>query len=108
MRSVRIAPTDATLRVSTDGEWYVRPTLPLGPYPERITERLECWAERVPDRVFLAERDTTGAWRAITYGETQERVRRIGQALLDRGLSQDRPILILSRNSIEHGLLALA
>src|SRR5262249_23891498 len=91
-----------------NGDWYVRPTRPLGPYPERITERLEFWAERVPDRVFLAERDTTGAWREITYGETRDRGRRIGQALLDRGPSQERPILILSGNSIEHGLLALA
>jgi acyl-CoA synthetase (AMP-forming)/AMP-acid ligase II len=35
-------------------------------------------------------------------------VRAIGQALLDRGLSQDRPLAILSDNDIEHALLALA
>ncbi len=35
-------------------------------------------------------------------------MRRIAQALLDRKLSHDRPIVILSGNSIEHGLLALA
>ena len=35
-------------------------------------------------------------------------MRRIAQALLDRKLSGQRPIVILSGNSIEHGLLALA
>ena len=108
MRPVRIAPIDATVHLGGNGVRYVRPTLPLGPYPERITERLEFWAACVPDRVFLADRDPAGAWREITYGETLDRVRRIGQALLDRGLSRERPILILSGNSIEHGLLALA
>ena len=36
------------------------------------------------------------------------RVRRIAQALLDRKLSPDRPIVILSGNGIDHALLALA
>ena len=35
-------------------------------------------------------------------------VRRIGAALLRRGLSAERPIVILSGNDIEHALLALA
>ena len=34
--------------------------------------------------------------------------RRIGQALLDRGLCRNRPVLILSGNGIEHALLSLA
>jgi feruloyl-CoA synthase len=35
-------------------------------------------------------------------------VRRIGQALLERGLSAERPLAILSGNDLEHALLALA
>ena len=35
-------------------------------------------------------------------------MRRVAQALLDRGLSSERPVVILSGNSIEHALLALA
>ena len=81
---------------------------PLGAYPSRITERLEYWADRAPDRVFLAQRDATGSWCRVTYAETLARVRSLAQALLDRRLSSDRPVLILSGNGIEHGLLALA
>jgi feruloyl-CoA synthase len=91
-----------------DGAVYLESTLELGAYPERITDRLELWADRAPDRVFLAQRDASGAWRHLTYAETLLRARRIGQALLDRGLSQQRPIVILSGNSLEHALLALA
>jgi len=107
-RPVRIAPIDAAVRTGDDGTWYLRSTLELGPYPQRITEALTTWAQRAPDRVFLAQRAETGSWRSITYADTLERARRIAQALLDRELSPERPILILSGNSVEHGLLALA
>ena len=93
----------------TDGILRARAKTPLGPYPARLTERLEHWAGRAPDRVFLAERTPDGAgWRRITYGETLAAVQAIGQALLDRGLSAERPIAILSGNSIDHALLGLA
>jgi feruloyl-CoA synthase len=80
----------------------------LGPYPTRITERLEYWAEHAPDRTFLAQRTADGGWRSVSYLDTLERVRRVAQSLLDRHLSKDRPIVILSGNSIEHAVLALA
>jgi feruloyl-CoA synthase len=55
---------------------------------------LEHWAVAAPDRVFLASRDGHG-WRTVTYHEALIAVRAIGQALLDRGLSITRPVLIL-------------
>jgi feruloyl-CoA synthase len=73
-----------------------------------ITQKLDYWAAHAPDRMFLAERAPDGAWRTITYFETLTRVRRIAQSLLRRNLSAERPVAILSGNSIEHALLALA
>ena len=73
-----------------------------------ITDRLEHWARESPSRVFLAQRDGTGGWRTVTYAETLECVGRVSQALLNRRLSRERPILILSGNGIDHALLALA
>jgi feruloyl-CoA synthase len=114
LRPVRIASIDTTVRVAPDGSVYMRSPTPLGPYPVRITDRLEYWAERAPDRVFLAQRreartsSPTGEWRTVTYQETLAEVRRLSQALLDRGLSSERSVAILSGNSVEHGLLALA
>jgi feruloyl-CoA synthase len=57
--------------------------------------------------VLLARRSEAG-WREVTYADALDAARRIGQALLDRGLGQSRPVLILSGNGIEHALLSLA
>jgi feruloyl-CoA synthase len=90
-----------------DGSLLVRRPEPLGPYPERLTERLEHWAAVAPARVFLARR-AGESWREVSYAQALEAACAIGQALLDRGLSLVRPVLILSGNGIEHGLLSLA
>lgn len=90
-----------------DGVIYLRPTTTLADYPERITDRLHHWAEQAPDRIFMAERDrATGGWRSITYAQMLSSARRIGSALLARGLSKDKPVVILSGNSIDHAQLA--
>src|SRR5688572_193163 len=86
----------------------MRSRRPLGPYAVRLTDSLERWAADAPTRTFLAERGADDQWRRVSYADALTRVRSLGQALLDRRLSVERPILILSGNSIEHGLLALA
>jgi feruloyl-CoA synthase len=91
-----------------DGTTDVRSPHSLGPYAGKLTERLEHWATHAPSRVFLAQRGPDGTWRELTYADALARTRRIAQALLDRELSPERPIAILSGNGIEHGLLALA
>ena len=48
----------------------------------------------------------TGEWRRVSYAEALQTARRIGQALLNRGLSAEHPVVILSENSLEHALLA--
>ena len=91
-----------------DGTFIIRGDEPLEAYPRVITERLVEWARRAPKRVFVAKRGADGAWRSLTYAETLERVRRIGQALLGRNLTVEHPLAILSENSFEHLLLMLA
>jgi feruloyl-CoA synthase len=108
IRPVNITPSETTVRQGPDGVVYLSSPRALGPYPERITDRLEDWAKKAPDRVFLAQRDQTGGWRPLGYADAFERVGRIAQALLDRRLSRQRPILILSGNGSDHALLALA
>ncbi len=80
----------------------------LGPYAKNLTERLLHWAQAAPDRPFIAQRDSTGEWRTLTYAQTLTAVRAIAAALLERDLSPERPIAILSGNDIEHALLGLA
>jgi len=108
VRSVPLGPLPATLTRRPDGTMIVRTTAPLGEYPTRSTERLMYWADRTPAQPMLAWRGRSGGWDTLTYGEAFAAVRRIGQALVDRTLSVDRPIAILSGNDREHLLLSLA
>jgi len=80
---------------------------PLGAHADHLGQLLQVQAERQPQRVFLAEKMPTGGWRKVSYGDAWDAARRIAQALLDRGLDQSTPIVILSGNSIDHALLML-
>jgi feruloyl-CoA synthase len=106
-RAVRLGPRDFLLDRRPDGTIYIRSPHKLGAYPTKLTERLEYWADRAPDRVFLAQRDGGGGWRKVSYAETLTAVRAIGAALLKRNLSAERPVAIISGNDIEHALLGL-
>ncbi len=108
MSAARILPSDTIVEAGPHGVLYARSPHRLGPYPAKLTERLEYWAEQAPDRTFLARRNAAGGWCRVSYAETRTRVRAIAQSLLDRGLSVDAPIVILSGNSIEHALLGFA
>jgi feruloyl-CoA synthase len=104
----RILPTDTIVERREDGTLFARSPHRLGPYPPRITDRLEHWAHVTPGRVFLADRHGVAGWRTLSYADALIQVRHVAQALLNRRLSNDRPVVILSGNSIEHGILALA
>ena len=108
VRQVPLGPLPVTLTRRADGTMIVRADAPLGEYPKRATERLMHWAERTPGQPMLAWRGATGAWETLTYGDAMTAVRGIGQALLDRGLSAERPVVILSGNDRQHALLSLA
>jgi len=104
--------TRVELRDGAQGTQYLKADQPLGDYARRMTDRLVHWAQRAPDRSFMARRGknadgSPGDWRHISYAEALASARSIGQALLDRGLNAERPVAILSENSLEHALLAL-
>jgi feruloyl-CoA synthase len=103
--NLRFAPARVDLQRRED-VLYLRSPQKLGPYPRCVTEWLVQWSDKAPTRVFLAERKDDG-WRKLTYRETYGAVRRIGQALLERGLGPDKPVAILSDNGIDHALLTL-
>ncbi len=108
MRPVRLGPRDVEVERRGDGSIYLRSPHALGPYPAKLTERLDYWAAAAPARTFLAQRQRDGAWRRLSYAETLDKVRGIAGGLVARELSPQRPIAILSGNGIEHALLGLA
>lgn len=108
VRAVGVAALQTIVDRHANGVIYVRSPQPLGEYPARVTDRLEFWATEAPGQIFLAQRAPDGMWQTVTYAETMSRVHSLASGLLACGLSATRPLMILSGNSVEHGLLALA
>jgi feruloyl-CoA synthase len=106
LRAISFGNPTVTVERHDNGTIYLRPKAQLRDYPVRLTDRLHHWAKAEPNRVFMAERDAKGGWRQLTYAQLLTSARRIASALLVRGLSAEKPIVILSGNSIDHALLA--
>lgn len=90
-----------------DGTYIIRSLYDLGPMHRSIAHLFEERARQHPGRNLLAQRTPAGPWRFITYGEANQQASAIAQALLDRNLGPDTPLLILSGNSIEHAIMML-
>jgi feruloyl-CoA synthase len=100
--SPNVVPEDAG-----DGSVVLRSADTLGAYPTTVMHSVRAWADLNPDRLLVAERGPDGAWRGCSYGTAVAAADGIGQALLDRGLGPDRPLLVLSGNGVDHMLMTL-
>ena len=105
--SATLIPHKVTKTDRPDGTIILESGYDLGPVARCTGDWLHDWAAAAPDRVFLAERSGAG-WRTVTYSQALDMVRSIAGHLLARDLGPEKPILIISGNSIDHGLLSLA
>ena len=99
---------DIQMQHSADGTKLLYAVIPLEPHPYKLTERLKHWANVTPNNIFIGRKNEAGNWDTLTYAETFTKVKSIAQALLNRKISAATPVTILSENSIEHALIALA
>ena len=107
LRSVKFWNPDIRWERREDGSWIVWQEGSLKNVPDRLSDRIHYWAERIPDQTWMAERGANGEWQRTSYAEMLNAIRSIGQALLTLNLSAERPMVILSGNSVAHGLMAL-
>jgi feruloyl-CoA synthase len=107
-RPVRIGESPCTLETDASGVHYVRSKTELDAYPARLLDRLVDGAQAHPERTLIARRGADDSWHEVSYAQVLARVRSIAQALDARALSADRPLLILSGNSVEHLCMAFA
>ena len=107
-RDFPIGSNAAQFEERADGAVLVRPVDRLGAFPEKLTERFAHFAAVAPDRLWIAERDPSGRWRRLHYGEAFRTAKIIAAGLIRRGLGAERPVMILSGNDLEHALLAIA
>ena len=106
-RTTNFKPHNVTRENRADGTILLRSAEPLSEVANTTGDWLHSWAQQTPDNIFIAERHGAG-WREESYAETLEKVRAIASSLLGRGMGSDTPILIMSGNGVDHGLLALA
>jgi feruloyl-CoA synthase len=111
-RALTFGVTRVSLRDGASGVQYLRAENDLPEYADRMSDRLKHWAHVKPDQTFMARREKladgrTGDWIRLSYAQAWARARSIAQGLIDRGLSQERPVAILSENDLEHAQIAL-
>jgi len=100
---------DVNVERRADGTIVLQSNHALKPYERHVPSFLAKWASEAPDRVWLAQRrGPAREWLKVTYGEAKKQVDAVTQALIDRGFGPDRPVMILSSNSIEFALLSMA
>jgi feruloyl-CoA synthase len=108
-RNTHFGPTSTTKTIREDGSILLKLEEELEVFPEKITKKLIYWAKKTPNKTFIARRKNgNGDWQKLGYAETLEKVKAIAQYLLNLNFSSQETVVILSDNSIEHALLALA
>ncbi|HTX11012.1 MAG TPA: feruloyl-CoA synthase [Solirubrobacteraceae bacterium] len=101
------ATPDTEMERRPDGTIILSSRLAL-PDPEpSISAVLRKRAAQHPDRVLAAVRDGQDGWTALTYGEALRKSDALGRAFRDLGLGPEKPVMILSGNSLEHLLVSL-
>lgn len=104
-------PTATRKSTHADGSILLKLEQPLADFPEKLTEKLIHWAATTPNKTFIARRSSLSfgeGWGEVSYSETLQKVKSIAQYLLNQDFSDGQTIVILSENSLEHALLALA
>jgi feruloyl-CoA synthase len=106
-RLIAYAPPDIRAERGADGSLLIRSATSLAPHDPSLARMFRAAVAAQPARTFLAERAGDG-WRTVTYAQARALVDALAQTLIDRGLSAERPVMILSGNAIDHALLMLA
>ena len=111
-RPMTFGVTQVVLRDGAPGVHYLRAEQALQDFAPRMTDRMQHWAQTKPDQTFMARREKlsegrTGDWQKLSYKEAWTSACHIAQAIINRGLTAERPVVILSENDLEHALLSL-
>jgi feruloyl-CoA synthase len=105
------ARPEVDLALRDDGTMLARSPVPLGQYSRCVGEWLDHWAIHRPDATWLAQRQAdapAAGWRRLSYAQARQQVLALATWMLRSGLSPERPLVLLSDNSIEHALLSMA
>ena len=106
-RAVNFAAVGVDRTDNADGSILLRSRAKLPEYSPSLAALFRKAVEKAPSQLYLAER-AGDDWRKVTYEQARRIVDSVASALLERGLSAERPVVILSGNAVDHGLLTIA
>ena len=98
----------AEMRVErrSDGSILATPVVELEPFIPNLPAVLAAWANRQPQKTYLAQRPARGGpWTLRTYAAMKRDADAAAQWLLDLRVESGRSLLILSGNSIAHATM---
>jgi feruloyl-CoA synthase len=101
------APPDTAIERRPDGTVLLRSRHSLPDFKSSIPAVLRERAAAHPERTLAAQRNDDHRWSSLTYGEACAKADAVAAGLLEVGLGPDRPVMILSGNSVEHLVLSL-
>ena len=101
--SETFAPPDIAIDRRADRTTILKSRVALTEWEPSITAVLRKRAAQHPDRPLAVHRDAT-----LTYGEAVQRSDTLARAFRELGIGPDKPVMILSGNSLEHLLVSLA
>ena len=105
-RQTDFLPVDLAVERRSDGAIVLRSRIPLREFEPCLPRVLAVQAARLGDKPYLVQRQgPQRAWTPHSYTQTKRDTDAIAQWLLNRGIARDRPILLLSGNSIAHALV---
>jgi feruloyl-CoA synthase len=107
-KGLRFAPREVGIEKRSDGTLVLRSPIRFESPQWSILDFIPEWAEKAPQRVFLAQRGRDGEWQKISYAELWQRVQSVGQAMIDLEARRGDRLAILSGNSIEHAIVMFA
>ncbi len=106
-KKVHFGPNKTRTFADSKGYLHYQLEESLNSYPHRFTDRLVHFAEVQPKQIFLSKKNQ-GNWQSLTYLETFEIVQKLSQVFIDFDIRRNEGLVILSENSFEHALIALA
>lgn len=105
-RETDFLPVDLAVERRADGAIVLRSRIPLREFEPCLPRVLAVQAVRLGNKAYLVQRrGPQRAWTPHSYAETKRDTDAIAQWLLNRKIARDRPILLLSGNSIAHALV---
>ncbi len=100
-------PQEINVEKRDDGTLILRSPIKLETPERNIWSKFKQTCNLYPDTIWLGERNGK-EWRTITYYEAMTKVKSISQFLMNNNLSQKKGLMVLSGNSLNHGLINMA